>query len=105
MPTQNPVFKKLSSDSVNQINKKINSYKRSSSKQSNRSIEEINIDLIESKREELQKADSIFKTGKFLSDRIKKKFPSKLFGVPNEEIDENFNDDYVSFIGKYLSNY
>ena len=90
-------FKKLTVDSINEIK---------TARKINQNVKSLSEKFIKNKKQDrLKKADNRFKTGKFLSDRIKKKFPSKLFGVPIEEIDENFNDDYVSFIGKYLSNY
>jgi hypothetical protein len=75
---KNPIFKKLSFDSLNRINNQINLKKTISQK--------------------VNQEDKRFETGNILSDRIKRKFPTKLFGVPIEEIDENFKHKQVCFL-------
>jgi hypothetical protein len=76
-----PIFKKLSFDSINRINNHINLNKSKELKNTN--------------SQELKNEDKRYDTGNFLSDRIKKKFPTKLFGIPIEEIDENFKKEKV----------
>lgn len=46
----------------------------------------------------LNKPDKHFVTGKILPDRIKKKVPPKLFGVPIEEMDDYYKNHHVSLI-------
>ena len=81
MAKTSPIFKKLSFDSINRINNQINLNKSKELKKTN--------------SKELKNEDKSFETGNILSDRIKKKFPAKLFGIPIEEIDENFKQKQV----------
>ena len=49
------------------------------------------------KKEKLTQSDKKFKTGSILPDSIQKQFPTKLFGVPIEEVDDFYKNEKVNF--------
>ena len=96
--TNTDIFKKLTLHSINQISNRVRIRKQKElqriSESGKQNVEVHLLDkLIE---EEVNQADKRFMTGKTLPDRIKKKFPSELIGVPIEEIDEFQITEYVT---------
>jgi hypothetical protein len=90
MATFIPNFKILTVDTINEIDSRINQTIK------NPTQNFFKARLIKHKeKNEFKKRDKRFETGNILSDRIKRKFPTKLFGVPIEEIDENFKHKQV----------
>jgi hypothetical protein len=88
------IFKKLTLESINQIPNRIRIRKQKELQgESGKSIVDEN--LIE---DEINQVDKRFISGKTLPDRIKKKFPAELTGVPIEEIDEFQIEQYVSYL-------
>jgi AraC-like DNA-binding protein len=88
------IFKKLTLESINQIPNRIRIRKQKELLgESGKSIVDENLIV-----DEINQVDKRFISGKTLPDRIKKKFPAELTGVPIEEIDEFQIEQYVSYL-------
>jgi hypothetical protein len=85
-----PNFKILTIDSINEIDSRINQ----TIKNPNQNFFKARL-IKHKEKNEFKKRDKRFDTGNILSDRLKQKFPAKLFGIPIEEIDENFKKEKV----------
>ncbi len=87
------IFKKLTLESINQIPNRIRTRKQKELQdESGKPIVDGNLIV-----DEINQVDKRFITGKTLPDRVKKKFPAELTGVPIEEIDEFQIEQYVSY--------
>ena len=91
------IFKKLTVDSIKQIYNRVAIKKLSEIQKIKDNEDNLHDELIKDKCSKKVQADRRFITGRTLPDRIKKRFPPELIGVPIEEIDEFHVNDLVSF--------
>ena len=88
---RNVVFKQLTPEYIENITNRLNEKNESvSANKKNK--------LILKRFEKKKQTNKRFSTGNKLSEIMLKLFPCELFGLAIEEIDENRNTDYVSFI-------